>query len=572
MGKHHFRPALTILAVAIATLPAACSGTPPTSPTTTPTPVGAPSQEAPAAPQPGASSAVPGTASAAPTTAPEGETGTMRGKVYDENLGQAPDGAAVTVRSLDTARPFETTVETRAGSYVVNGAPLGVALQITATHTGWTSRSRVEVLRRTTSTNVDTRNIFNFGGPIDNADPGGLAYYISDYPEIERVEPSDDSSTQPNDRMVLKLVMSEPLDTTNQRRLSSALLILPNNAEALAENTALPAPTSVEEDPDVPLAPEQLSTSSELEGLRAGPAPATTSAYRYRQNSGFLNGAVLSDFKWEADGRTATFTLQAPVKTGNDDEGEYAFLLVQQDDEPIRDAQSKPLGQNSAGDFGRTVRGEIVYNAIKNTEMSLVPGRVDDARDRWSETHGTFTRFKVALDRTAPKLVSVVARRNYVDDAGEASDRIEITFSEPMIAYPRIASPQLLSLDNYVITAAATQAVLDERTLDDDGSAGDVTPGDPIEDVRRTIGGPAGGTVTSNAASEAGNYSIALSVNDPKVVVLSLPAGALPLDADFVKVLVGSDSTSTTSVSRVVTDPAGNAVDVNQRTASGSIF
>jgi hypothetical protein len=496
----------------------------------------------------------------------------MRGKVYDEKLAAVPDGATVTVRSLDTARPFETTVETRAGSYVVNGAPLGSALEITATRTGWTSRSRVEVLRRTTATTVDTRNIFNFGGPIDNADPGGLAYFISDYPEIARVEPSDDASTQPNDRMMLKLVMSEPLDTTNQRRLASALLIVPNSTEALAENTALPALTSVEEDPDEPLAPEQLSTSSELAGLRAGPVPATTSAYRYRQNSGFLNGAVLSDFKWEADGRTATFTLQAPVKTGNDDQAEYAFLLVQQDQEPIRDAQGKTLGQNSAGNFGGTLRNEIIYNAIKKAELSLVPGRVDDDRDRWSETHGTYTRFKVAPDHIAPKVTAVVARRNYVDDAGAATDRVEITFSEPMIDYPRIASPQLLSLDNYVIAATATQAQLDALTLDDDGSAGDVQPGDEIESVRRAIGSPAGGTVMSNANSESGNYSIAVSVNDPKVLILNLPAGALPLDADFIKVLVGSDSSSTNASGRSVTDPAGNVVDVNQRAASGSIL
>jgi hypothetical protein len=63
-----------------------------------------------------------------------------------------------------------------------------------------------------------------------------------------------------------------------------------------------------------------------------------------------------------------------------------------------------------------------------------------------------------------------------------------------------------------------------------------------------------------------------VSVNDPKVVIISLPAGALPLEADFIRVLVGSDAGSNATASRSVTDPAGNVIDVNRRSASGSIF
>lgn len=568
MGKNHFRHALSTLALASATLSAACSGTAPTAPTTPAEPAASASPIASTAPQPSAS-VTPG-ATAAPSTAVEGETGTMRGKVFDENLAAVPDGSTVRVKSLDPARPFETTVETREGTYVVNGAPVGSALEISATRSGWTHRTRVEVLRRTTAASVDTRNIFNFGGMLDEKDPAGSAYFLADYPEIETVEPADEATSLPNDRMRLKLVVSEPLDTANQRRLASALLIIPNNQESLGDDVALPAATSTGVEP---ADPEALSTSAELAGLRGGSAPATTSAYRYRQNSGFLNGAVLSEFKWEADGRTATFTLQAPVKTGDSDEGEYAFMLVQADEDPIQDAQGKPLGQNAAGDFGRTMRNEIIYNAVKEADLSLVAGRIYTPKQRWSETHVSYTSFKVATDTIKPKVVSVNARRNYVDDDGEASDRIEIAFNEPMIAYPRIASRQLLSMDNYIIAAAATQEALDALTLDDDGSAGDIKPGDPIEDVRKAIGGPAGATVATNSASAAGNYSISLSVNDPKVVIINLPGGALPLEAEFIKVLVGADtSTASSGTSRAVTDPAGNVIDVNQRTASGSIF
>jgi hypothetical protein len=547
---NRFKP--SVLALGLASLGlSACVGAPVSSPTVLPSTSAAPPTEAPASAAPSAA------ASVAPAPGPAIETTTLRGKVYDESLGAVPDGSKVSVRSLDTTRPFETTVETRGGTYVVNGAPVGAALEISAYREDWTRRTRVEVLR-TNLTNLERRNQFNFGGPRDDNDPAGPSYFISDYPEIERVEPSDDASSQSSARMTFKLVMSEALDVTNQRRLASAFMIVPNNEESLADDAALPEDTA--------------TASVELTGLRAGADPLTTSAYRYRQNSGFLNGAQLSIFKWDADNRTATFTLEAPVKTGNDDEGEYAFLLVQQDEDVIQDRQGKPLGMNEAGEFGRTLRNDVIHNAIREAELSLATNQTDDVEARWNDTHLSFTTFQVLQDNEAPKLVSVTARRNYADESDLATDRIELTFSEPMVAYPRLSGSQLLSLNNYVITAAATQAEVDARTLSDDGTAADISIGAEATTAREAFGGATGGVIGSNASTTNGNYSIALSVKDPRVVVLSLPAGALPLEADFIKVLVGTDANAPGAARKSVTDPAGNAIDVNGRSASGAIL
>lgn len=551
MGMNRFR-AFVLLGVTLNL--SACVAAAPTGPGVTPegSPTTPPSAGATTAPPSGAPASV-GPSSDGGTAV--GEVTTLRGRVYDEAGANVPDGTRVIVHSLDTSRPFDTTVETRGGAYVVNGAPVGAALEIAATRDGWTRRTRVEVLRSNT-TNLDRRNVFNFGGDDDANDPAGPNYFISNYPEIERVEPSSESTSQSNQQMSFKLVMSEALDVTNQRRLASAFLIVPNNEESLADDAALP---------------EETATSTELRGLRAGASPITTSAYRYRQNSGFLNGAVVSSFKWETDNRTATFTLDAPVKTSSDEEGQYAFLLVQQDDESIKDQQGKALGMNDQGEFGRTLRNQVIHNAVRETDVSLGIRGVIDGEDRWMDTHVSYTTFSVSRDTEAPRLVGVMARRNYVDDNSVAVDRIEMTFSEPMIAYPRVSGSQLLSLNNYIIAAAETQAEIDARTLSDDGSAASIAVGTPFEDAREAIEGTTGGVIGANADRVSGNYSIALSVKDPKVVILDLPAGALPLAANFIKVYVGSDDNAPGRAGRTVTDPAGNPVATNGRTMSGSI-
>jgi hypothetical protein len=494
--------------------------------------------------------------------APTYQTALLRGTVYDVE-GKTVEKATVRVRSLDASRPFEATVETTAGKYVIPSVPVDTQIEISATRADWTTRTRIEALRSEVS-GVTNRNVVNFGGIYDDVDPIGMAYFISDYPEIERVEPLNEATSQPNNRMSFKLVLSEPLDAVNQRRLSSAFMIVPNDEEALTEDAQLPQQTATD---------TQSATGSELVGLFAGAEPATTSAYRYRQNTGFLNGAVISEFKWEADRRTATFTLDAPVKTGRDEEAEYAFLLVQQDNDPIVDAQRLPLGMSEDNTFGQTLRGEVLRNVVRQNEVSLQRGQDDDAEERWAATHLSYTTFAVATDRTAPQLVSVLARRSFAEGATSSSDRVELTFSEPMIAFPEIASKQLLSLNNYIMSAAPSQEDADKRTLGPNGNAIEIGSGSGFGLARDAIAADAGAVIGSNSALMSGadgNFTVSLSVTNPRVVIIRMPVGALPLDAEVIKVYAGNDNGAPEAAGQSITDPAGNTVQDNVK--SGPIF
>lgn len=508
--------------------------------------------------------ASPGTAEPTPSATavtsptPTLPTATLRGTVFDASGAAVAAGARVTVRSLNPTRPFETTVEVLGGEYVVNGVPIETQIAVTATRDGWTSRTRVEALRRN-DVNFSSRNVVHFGGRYDENDPEGIAFFLSNHPEIESVEPRDDATSLSSERMTFKLVTSEPLDTVNQRRLAAAFMIVPNNNEAIADNATLPAETATN---------EASATAAELVGLRAGSNPATTSAYRYRQNAGYLNALVVSEFKWEADGRTATFTFDAPVKTDKADEAEYAFLLVQQGTDEIADGEGLQLGMNTNAEWGPIADGAVILNGIKETEVSLSRSETEDAEERWAATHVSYTTFSVAPDQTPPTLASVVARRNFVGSEGQASDRIELTFSEPMVAYPSISSSGLLSLNNYAIAAAATEEGLADRAIAP-GTASAINSGAGAESARTAFGGSTGGVIGSNGSlmsGASGNFQIAVSPKDPKVVILTLPPGALPLDANAIKVFAGADSGAPGGGNQSVADPAGNALTENAKT------
>lgn len=543
----------------------ACTSAPPLV-----SPSASPSAGSPASTTPSASGDVGATASATatpssgatgtatPTIAPSATTATgiLKGQVYQASAQFAPDGTTVTVTSLDANHPYTANVQTASGAYVVNGVPQDVQVQVTATRPGWTSRSRVLVLRAF-DPQFPNRNVYNFGGPSSTDDPAGPAFYLSDYPEIQSVEPVDQDTSRPNDTMTFKLVVSEPLDVTNQRRLASAFLLIPNNQEAEGPNEALP---------------DANATSAQLSGLRVGANPLVTPAYRYRQNSGFMNGLAVSSFKWDADGRTATFSLNAPVKTGSEKEGEYAFLLVSQDDKSISDG-TNALGMDANGNWGGYSKGGIIYSAVKKAGLVLNDAIVGKDSDRWVQTHQSWTSFSVARDTVAPKVSSVTARRNYVDNSSQAFDRLEITFSKPMVAFPNEQSAALLSLNNYAFAAAATEDALASRNVNS-VNAQSISPAATIDDIRTAFDSTAGAYVNTDSAS-LGNFSIKLSVNDPKTVILSMPAGAIPLDSNFIKVYVGTDSDATStaaSIGKVVADPAGNNIDTTANTAVGPIY
>lgn len=127
----------------------------------------------------------------APSVDPSGYTGTtsdikdkatLNGKVYDSN-GIPVDNVIVTAKSIDSTLTWVGDPQiTQSGAYVFRNAPVGARLEITAQKSGWTTRSRTEVLKSNLIGDPQS-NVFEFGNGPDGTDTNNL-YYIQDEPEI----------------------------------------------------------------------------------------------------------------------------------------------------------------------------------------------------------------------------------------------------------------------------------------------------------------------------------------------------------------------------------------------------
>ncbi|MEK7434482.1 MAG: Ig-like domain-containing protein [Cyanobacteriota bacterium] len=176
------------------------------------------------------------------------EKSTFNGKVFDTS-GVPVDDATVTAKSIDpcvawTGEPQKT----QSGAYVFRNAPPNAKIEITAKKDGWTSRTRIEMLKLNL-TGDPKANVFDFGsgnGPT-GTDPLNL-YAIQDEPEVislkingKIVTDSDGASTMnpnprkpdgliPNvtgissDSLTAEIIFSEPVrrdDVENYFRVTS---------------------------------------------------------------------------------------------------------------------------------------------------------------------------------------------------------------------------------------------------------------------------------------------------------------------------------------------------------------
>jgi hypothetical protein len=479
--------------------------------------------------------------------------GGLSGRVFDHAFVPVPDGTTVTVVSLDRDVPFTASAATSGGAYVVNQVPFLTQLEVTATRPGWTSRRQVVVLRPL-DPRTNARNELDFGGK--NPANGGTAgaYFISPYPELSSVAPADQDASLPGDEMKFVLTLSEPLDAENQRRLASAFRIVPNSLEAVGVGQAV----------------ADALAGEEVEGLRVATAVGDIDdevPYAFRQNSAFMGGLETSTFAWSEGGRKASFTLKAPVKTGRDTGAEYAFLLVQPGAAAIEDAEGLPLGMDEDGEWGQAREGELLYNVVAEAGLTLGEGETT-GKGRWADTHQTFTRLTFSVDDTRPRLKGVLARRNYLDTEGDAVDRLELTYSEPMMAYPRLVGSGVLRLDNYLIATAAKEDGLAElpglRLAEGvSGLAGTAA----ASVVRAALDGNAVVRVEASTAL-AGRFGLTFSVRDPAVVVLNLPAGSLPDQHAYIGVRAGARAEGS---SDALADPAGNVLRAAEGVAVGPI-
>jgi hypothetical protein len=451
--------------------PASAAPSAPTSAAPTTATSAAPASQAPATGTI-APSAAPSVAVSAPPAS--GKTVIVSGTIYNEK-GATVDGATVTVKSLDASVPYTATVQATAGSYVVNNVPEGANVEVVVTKDGWTSRRRVQSFQQAAT---GQRNVMNFGGSVvTGADNSGVAYFISDYPEIASTTPEHDQKDVDGTKLNFKVVLSEALDADSRKQFERSFYILPANSyavrkddgtneiEATANNSATWYDLEAEE--------------NDKNGLGA---TAALGAFKYNlaYDSSFrASSSNKMKASWNTAGTELTLSIDAPLQTDDTEAAKFqAAMFANSKDDKIKDAKGNQLG--TSDEEGKsftwaTANGNILFNVFRDPDLAFSSTADGTA---WAQTHKTAVSFEVKPDNVAPKVTGLGVTK-VEDDL-----RIELTFSEPMAAYRGtgktdvFADPELYQLDNYrfllgrnndlnseEIEAGAPEAVLDADSV-----------------------------------------------------------------------------------------------------------
>ncbi|HEY9722823.1 MAG TPA: carboxypeptidase-like regulatory domain-containing protein [Oscillatoriaceae cyanobacterium] len=453
---------------------------------------------------------------------------TLFSGTVDDETGTAVPSATVQITSLNDALPYNNTVSVTNGSYVVKGAPAGVALKVTVSKTGFTTRSRIVTLALPSQTQP---NIVDFGGPANSEDPVGPSFFISDYPEIVSVTPLAQSTGNDPAGEAYSLTLSEPLDVTNQRRFESEIRIWPANAAAAP--SANPAPSLLNGTPGANL-------------LQSWPIASNFSSgnYAIAQAGSFGDFATgeIASVTFSADGLTATVNFSAPLLTSNTTAPMYQIGLVHPAGAAeVVDGNGHALGTDSTGAPGSAptdASASLVYDAFENPALT---------GSTWGSTHTNVTWFELAKDTTVPTLTAV----DCLVAGGDS--RILLTFSKPMAAYGGDAStdgeylsPKAADAKNYVFAFGK---------VSNDVANVDLSAGTP--QTATSFAQVATGTPVVFAPSAV---KIDVDPSMPSVVRLTASAANDELSPDLsaVKVRVAGAQ-----------DPAGNTiVDTNDSTSN----
>lgn len=449
-----------------------------------------------------------------PSPSPIGYTGrqvVVSGHVYDAR-GAALGGATIVARSLAADAPYEREVRTDAGSFVLNGVPEGVLVELVASKPGWTTRRRVAAFQGQSSLRHEVR--FGASGGERN---DGAAHFLAPYPEIVRTEPvADEEGVDPR-RNAYKLVLSEPLGADDRRRFEAAVRLLPANDVA---NGSQDGSTT-----DLAALDDGFPLAVAVDGV-AGVAP-----YAVRKGSAFRDDPdTRAAFTWSADGLEATLHFAAPLLAASDDDAAYQLALVSGGpDMRIRDEDGEQLGTDADGSH-RTFppRGDLILAAFLGDHLALrdLDGLDRGEEEAWAATHRHAVRFAMRRDETAPELLAVVAGPQGNDA------RIELRFSEPLAAYDGTSggfvSPRLGDdaddLANYTFAVSTKTAKIADVALDGD----DATEVDPRATATLTESGlrnrelrfAAGAFVTTRDGAAPGSVLLRLDPFDAHRVAL----------------------------------------------------
>jgi hypothetical protein len=432
------------------------------------TPTGTNPSAAPSAAAPAAASATPGAAtpatpaasgslapgaatSAAPSVAisappASGNAVVVSGIVYDEK-GATVDAASVTLKSLDTGVPYMATVQTTAGSFVLNNVPEGANVEVSVTKAGWTTRRRVQSFQQKAT---GERNTLNFGVPRSThgtAVPDGAAYFISNYPEVAATTPEHDAKGLDPSKLAIKVTLSEALDEDSRDAFEEAFHVVPSNTLA-AGGPDFRDVAGLE-------TTQNAGSSDGATGITKG-----NFAYTVREGDSFL-GSSSNRVKatWNADGSEVVYSFEGGnLLTGDSDAAVYQAVLFA-GGAKIDDADGNQLGTDDNGAFAWPTSG-LICNAFKDIDLTLSPtgGWI------WGQTHQTAISFDFKEDEVDPRLTGV----DVIEDDEDV--RLALTFSEPLAAYngttQGTVNTSVYHLANYSFKVGAKAGDLDNESLD----------------------------------------------------------------------------------------------------------
>ncbi len=280
-----------------------------------------------------------------PTPSPTARGQTRRkgywGMVFDEE-GGIVDGATVRLRSLETEPDYkyEATTTAAGGAWEFRDAPIDIRVEIQASLPGWTSRRVINAPPPTPTRDIEV----SFGQPdeVNPALAGEAGIFLSNYPEIESVEPaSGNFEVDPDDTIVavdpsnvtLNLKFSEPFDQETRQRIAQAVRLWP--ADSTSGNAdAVDLSQFTDKDEGDGLADLLLSFPP------GDASPATRDAIHAAE--GGRASAV-----WDTEGRILTFAVNGVIGA-SDRVASYQVGLVS-DGKRFTDADGHALGTDDSG-------------------------------------------------------------------------------------------------------------------------------------------------------------------------------------------------------------------------------
>lgn len=368
------RRATPVLATALVL---GCTGVPSVTPTGAPSGAGAPSP-----------SPVP---SAAPSAAQASYQ--LTGTVYDDNLSPVA-GASVTAEASGT--PAVKGLTGADGRYTL--ALAGGAYTVTAAKAGWTTRSQALSVAKSAT--------LDFGSVA--ADPVN-PFYLSDTPEVSRVDVHEDAPAGP---LTLVVHLSEPLTVSSQENFVNRLQLLSGTSSPFLEIGAPYGTLTTQQSWDA--AGQTLTVHFAGPYVPSGQTPQTYTL-RLRQSALDTKDPVTQETQWEDMG--------------------------------IADAAGNAIGEGRATDaFLDPTLAPFPLALVANKSWGYY---AEEAR--WNLTHSGGYTFTAAKDTLHPAPVSLtVATQGETQDSGPSGsgdDVMTLHFNEPMWAAKDAANPQYNRLD-----------------------------------------------------------------------------------------------------------------------------